>query len=312
MGCGSTLDKRTDRQGACDSAVQTHITLSISVEQRPEVVLTIGQGSTFSGLAAAVCTSLCPPEPEGSVLEFWFSDRKMDPAHTLDQAGVCDGASLCALLPRKELVAKLPKDFQTLRFGTGVLHYLGTRYRTQSYENPHVSKQVLAAMSSIGAARGTASNSFTVDRQSCCKPQHFVEQLDPVDNFTAAGDDQWMSVDLGSSWHLRLEHYCLRHSGAAGGALRNWLLQARNTNDQEWITLKRHDQDESLCEATPFGVSIWAVSPLRHGLATFSKFRIYQIGLNSEGLKVLSCAGIELFGDLLCSKDHVALHENHK
>ena len=132
----------------------------------------------------------------------------------------------------------------------GVLYYIGTRGGTREWANPHLSGEVVAAMSWPGAAH-CAPDRFVVNRMEDCEGDH------PGHNFTQAYANSWMSMDLGEGRSLRPRHYCLRHSAQPEYVLRTWMLQG-SEDGQEWHTLRLHEGDDSLA-ATASSVAGWAV-----------------------------------------------------
>jgi len=170
----------------------------------------------------------------------------------------------------------------------GVLYHIGTQGRTQPYMNPHESGEVLA----------TLSSSYTADVSYSC-PERFVANVEPPrHNFTGgAAANQWMSVDLGASRSLLLQHYCLRHGHDNSFLLRNWMLQG-SWDGLQWHTLRLHEADQTL-PASRFSVASW---PVDAGGRRFRMFRVLQHGPNSnakpEHQNHLMCAGIELYGEL--------------
>jgi hypothetical protein len=167
----------------------------------------------------------------------------------------------------------------------GVLHWIGTGEGERAYANPHgADGGVVAALSSIGG--GTNGD-----------PLRFVQHVhDGNYNCTDNTPNSWMSVDLGATRRLAVDHYCLRHDRVNGSyMLRNWRLEGSNDNTA-WVVLKTHTNDQALAGAG-FSTAAWPVAPPTAG--GFRHFRIIQFGNNSHNSSNnLLCGGIELYGTL--------------
>jgi hypothetical protein len=128
-------------------------------------------------------------------------------------------------------------------------------------------------------------------------PSRFVQHVhDGNHNFTGNTPNSWMSVDLGATRRLAVDHYCLRHGNilASGHMLRNWRLEGSNDNTA-WVVLKTHTDDQTLAAAR-LSTAAWPVTPPT--AEGFRHFRILQFGKNANGSDQLVCAGIELYGAL--------------
>ena len=103
-----------------------------------------------------------------------------------------------------------------------------------------------------------------------------------------------MSVDLGPTRRLQVQHYCLRDGSAfADYILRNCRFEGSN-DGFSWSLLRQHDNDASM-GSVAFGEGHWEVS----NSTTYRYFRIYQIGRNSSYNYHLVCCGMELYGKLI-------------
>ena len=77
------------------------------------------------------------------------------------------------------------------------------------------------------------------------------------------------------------------------------LLQGKNDDGDDWVELRRHDDDASLAITKYYSVAYW---PLDGGNVTktaYRQFRIMQHGESSKSTHFLGCFGIELYGTLL-------------
>lgn len=171
----------------------------------------------------------------------------------------------------------------------GILYYLGTDGRKRPYVNPH-NRHVLAARSS-GWPQWTPS------------PEDFVGR-GVKDSSTDHVANSWMSVDLGSTKSLQVNHYCLRHGDGTGWpiderrgywVLRHWHLQGSN-DGLNWTTLREHINDSTM-EDSAYSEGNWEVNSSA-SRTPFRYFRIIQTGENSNGYDTLVCCGIELYGTL--------------
>jgi hypothetical protein len=118
----------------------------------------------------------------------------------------------------------------------------------------------------------------------------------PTRVYTRDVTNSWMQVDLGPKRVLAATYYALRNNHARTNVLRNWELQAANTEVGPWVTLRRHDNDPSIQLDAPGFVAAWSMD----NELTFRFFRIYQHGRNAGGTNHLNCGGIELYGRLYC------------
>ena len=165
----------------------------------------------------------------------------------------------------------------------GVLYFIGTGGLRKAYENPHTAGLVVAQLSSAATDPSYSQPAKFVGRASegyCC-----------TDNRPSS----FMSVDLGTQRRLLPTHYCLKNDGLGiYHVLRNWELQGKVKEDEDWSTIKRHFGDSSLAN-TPFAVADWSITEVA---SPFRFFRIYQFDTNSYGAHNIMCAGIELYGRL--------------
>ena len=169
----------------------------------------------------------------------------------------------------------------------GVLHHIATAGGTQPYANPHTARLVVSS----------ASSGIRPDHSSCCHPIILVERIlaTAVCNYTSNEPGSWMAVDLGVGRALTPTRYCLRSDDHGRIKIRNWELQGSN-DDQEWVTLRKHEGDTSLA-AMPMSTADWPIEGPAAATA-YRHFRIFQTGPDSRGGQNLTCAGIELYGIL--------------
>ena len=128
---------------------------------------------------------------------------------------------------------------------------------------------------------------------------------------TAYSDDvanQWCQVDVGEFRRMLPNRYALRHGHDDGSyRLRNWRLEGRNEQSDEWTTLRAHGDDDSIPDRG-HGVGCWPVEG-QAGLG-FRYLRILSTGLNSRyatrgthqvayNNNYLMCCGLEFWGTLI-------------
>ena len=76
------------------------------------------------------------------------------------------------------------------------------------------------------------------------------------------------------------------------------MLQGKNGDGDDWVELKRHDNDASLAE-TKHSVAYWPLGGENVTKTAYRHFRIMPHGKNSSGDDCLMCFGIELYGTLV-------------
>lgn len=164
-------------------------------------------------------------------------------------------------------------DFDT----KGVLYYLGTSGGTEPWRNPH----------DLGVVKVTSSSV-----QSDSNPISSVVGRTAVRCVTQPSPNQWFAVDL-------LEHsliptrYTLRHySSWDTEALRSWNLEGSN-DGSTWVVLRAHQNDRSLEKRG--ATHTWDVSNCTE---SYSHFRIFMTGQNSNDHWYLALSGIEFYGIL--------------
>jgi hypothetical protein len=201
-------------------------------------------------------------------------------------------------------------------FEGGVLHWIAVGepiggVDRHTYSNPHGSEQVVAKMSSVYIGNpmllvqqwGGDNSEAKASEPHNTVASFITDSLkkgEMVTNCTANVRESWISVDLTAVRTLVLKHYCLRHgTDVKDGRLRNWQLQASN-DEVEWATLMTHTKDKTLAEEG-WAVGEWAVDTCNVG---YRYFRVLQKGMNSDGIHMLCCAGIELYGDVHLAPDY--------
>ena len=81
---------------------------------------------------------------------------------------------------------------------------------------------------------------------------------------------------------------------------RNWRLEASNNSknglDGDWITLLKHINDKSLNHIG--ATHTWSIPTQNVNNKSFTQFRIFQLGLNSNKHYFLALSGFEIFGNV--------------
>lgn len=165
----------------------------------------------------------------------------------------------------------------------GVLYHIATGGGSMPWTNPSASGQVAVTMSFV--SNGSRHH---------CVLRPDVEGCE-VMNDTLNKPNQWIRLDLGERRSLCVAHYCLRADSQGEFAVRSWELQGSNCPDGPWVTLRRHDDDETL-PARKFAIAAWSVERTPQH---FRFFRIHQHGKNAQGSDYLKIAGLELYGKFI-------------
>jgi hypothetical protein len=157
----------------------------------------------------------------------------------------------------------------------GVVHFLATGGGKTEWKNPSLTGSIKVSCSSIEKG----------------KAHHFVD-LEAQDCWTMDIPASWVAIDLRQG-KLVPSHYTLRHGGNSKmDTLRNWVLQACDSDGDRWIEISRHTNDASLQGA--FGTHTWKITTDLQ--RPFRQFRILQTGHNSGNSNFLSISYIELYG----------------
>jgi hypothetical protein len=173
----------------------------------------------------------------------------------------------------------------------GVLYYIATAGGSRDYRNPHSRGDVIVAMSSIVCVREALPDDTYGELQRFVTHRHDGDACNETENHS----QQWMSVDLGEGRSLVPNHYCLRHgNNVPTNRLRHWRFEGSN-DEVTWMTLREHADDESLSAKQAFAVADWELEGVSE---SYRYFRIKHTGRTWDGYNFLSCAGIELYGEL--------------
>jgi len=157
----------------------------------------------------------------------------------------------------------------------GVIYYFGTNFGSGSWSNP--AELGLLKVTSSSLMNDSCPVSAAVGREAVrCVSQ-------PIPN-------QWFMIDL-LDHTLVPTHYSLRHySSWDTEALRNWKLEGSN-DGITWVVLKEHHNDASL--NAKGATHTWELFDIDE---SFSKFRIFMTGLNSNQHWYMAVSGFEIYG----------------
>jgi hypothetical protein len=112
----------------------------------------------------------------------------------------------------------------------------------------------------------------------------------------------WLVVDFGPERQLRPSYYCLKHGASGiGNAIRHWVLEAKVSEDSEWVELRRHTNDTTMREE-PQSVAGYELSGEVCRSKFYRIFRITQTGKNSGGNDCLFIGGIDFYGIMKVEK----------
>ena len=156
----------------------------------------------------------------------------------------------------------------------GLFYYLGTNKNTVAWSNPSGNKITIAA-SSIAAG----SVGILTDRA-------------PSEFYTASNANSWVEFNIYPS-QLKCSGYSLRNRSNADHYLRNWQLQGSIDDGVTWSILDNQVNNTTL--NTP---SQWLYLPVTSSVS-YSKFRIYETGLNSSNTYYICLGEVELYGSVI-------------
>lgn len=176
----------------------------------------------------------------------------------------------------------------------GLLYYLATAGRTESYVNP--------AERGLGLkVRGSAWSEGSHQDVVCCSPNLIKNSWST--ETPLGGRWAWFSVELPLGLCLQATHYTIRHGCFAGAALRNWQLQV-SMDGENWTVAKEHSNDPSLGQR--YAVHTFAI---KVDCARF--FKVVMTGRNDIGGTQLSCNGFELYGRVITPQQEGILKPMH-
>ena len=176
-------------------------------------------------------------------------------------------------------------------------------------QNPHIAGLVTVSFSGVSPDPSHSQVHKivgNVDEGYCCTDNRLLS---------------WISVDLGGLRRLCPKHYCLKNDGLGDyHSLRNWELQGKEAEDGDWVVLKAHTDDAALASKA-FASAGWPLVPRSRSAASYGEaraeadireglqgehgehvfyryFRILQTGPNTYGANIITCGGMEFYGEL--------------
>jgi hypothetical protein len=186
--------------------------------------------------------------------------------------GTLDGDALA--WEEEEMEFTHESDFDT----NGILYYLGTNELTDNWQNP----------ADMGLVRVEACS-----LQHNSQPKSAIVGREAVRCVSQPNQDQWFVIDF-LERRIVPSKYTLRHySSYDTEALRNWNLEG-STDGTNWVCLRAHRDDLSLQKK---GQAI--TFEIQNCTESYSKFRIFMTGKNSNDHWYLSLSGFELYGRML-------------
>jgi len=166
----------------------------------------------------------------------------------------------------------------------GIIYHIGSRAKTDRWENPGEFGYVSLSYSSMDAK--CMADDFEVFNRDPYAIGFITDASDVAPVFT---------IDL----HQRMivpSHYTLRHAAPDGvNALRNWRLEASD-DGRLWVPLRIHVNDKSLDARGSAHTWPITLNPTLSG--PFSMFRVVGVGPNSSDNSVLCLSGFEIYGKL--------------
>lgn len=172
----------------------------------------------------------------------------------------------------------------------GALYWIGSKGKTETFQNPHNTGAVTAAMSTV--YKGEVSNVV-------------ARSIELAPNYTNNAPNSFFAVDFGPNRLLLADKYTIRHGASGkGNAMRHWKLQAKMSggeDEDDWITLREHNNDESIADVANASASWDIVVPSDISDSNsigFRQFRIVQTGNNTKGNNCFFCCGLEFYGVL--------------
>ena len=113
-----------------------------------------------------------------------------------------------------------------------------------------------------------------------------------VHSHTLSAMYSYYMIELNRGITVKPSAYKLRSYGSGGGHMvLNWCFQA-SVDGENWVTLKRHDNDTTISNFGDIGT--WYVN----GNDFFTYFRVMLTGAEKRGMYHLCLSGFELYGEL--------------
>eukprot|EP00906_Rhabdomonas_costata_P002885 RCo004493 len=177
----------------------------------------------------------------------------------------------------------------------GIVYYLGTAYGRKPWRNP----------TTVGYP--TPVMDVTVSSCSMSTRPADVVNMDMCYFITKDRPESWVQIDFKN--HLvipKAYSFASAHSIYAGYYPRTWELRA-SRDGREWVCLRRHENDQTLNRYNPVGY--WLIEATVENArtlntASYSMFRIVQLGLNTFGGHELQLSSFEVYGQVMFISEH--------
>jgi hypothetical protein len=187
------------------------------------------------------------------------------------------------LLP-SYLAASVPemRNIKTFRHSSdfdtnGLFYYLGSSGLSAPWVNPVDLGEVIVTASDLS--------------NDSVKEKYFVGR-ETVRLVTKNRDKSWFAVQLKNS-RIQPSAYTLRHySSWDTEVVRSWRFEGSN-DGHNWELIRAHDNDTSI-PSQKGATRTWTV----HCASSYSYFRIFQTGKNSNNHFYLAVSGFEVYGDV--------------
>jgi len=184
--------------------------------------------------------------------------------------------------PTGSLIFQPSYDFDT----NGIIYWLGTNRGTAPWKNPGERGTVRILHSSL------AKDSH---------PAYAAIGRETVRCVTEPKRNSWFVIDL-LKIRVQPTAYTMRHYASFDTeCVRNWVLEGSNDskhgNDGKWVELMKHVNDTSLNHKG--ATHTWKIPAHKVGNQSFSMFRIYQFGVNSNQHHYLPLSGFEIYGTIV-------------
>lgn len=172
--------------------------------------------------------------------------------------------------------ADIPLTFASVGDTNGLVFYLGTNGKAETFSNPHTRGTILMSASSV---LSPGAPSVLTDRGASAF-------------YTQNAANSWVKLNIVANFRLRPTHYTWRgRSDFNNNHLRSWRLQISN-DDSSWIDADIRTNNTQIAQNTYFSGAVTGVS-------TFYKyFRLLNTAPDSDGQNYLTGGEWELYGDL--------------
>jgi hypothetical protein len=175
---------------------------------------------------------------------------------------------------QEELEFTYKSDFDE----NGIIYWLGTKEKTQTFQNPH----------DLGLTVG--SESWSVQGKG-----HIAFGREIKSNYIPdANYPGWFQIEF-KSYSIIPNYYTVRTDNNGNYAPRNWNLEGSFDGQSQWTTLISHKNDTKVANTANASAS-WEIPNLDQ---EFKFFRVLQTGVNSRNDRNFMISGIEIYGTVI-------------